>query len=61
MYFLCYFIFLYLHSEILGVFVFEFSGSQGLRVFDLEVFVFETPEFSRHIIVSRSLGRVSTY
>ena len=26
MYFLCYFIFLYLHSEILGVFVFEFSS-----------------------------------
>ena len=31
MYFLCYFIFFYLHSEILGVFVFEFSGSLGLR------------------------------
>ena len=39
MYFYVILFFLYLHLEILGVFVFEFSGSLGLRV----VFVFETP------------------
>ena len=42
MYFLCYSIFLYLHSEILGLYVFEFWG---LRVFVSEVFVFKTPYF----------------